>query len=159
MLSLGASMALCEAVDKIIANLAEVKPTVLMSVPRIFNRIYDGVNKQMAEKPEDASRTSSTAASRGERSRRRASKLGLLEKVTLTLADKVVFTKIVDKFGGRLKYAFSGGAALSREVAEFIDGSASPSTRDTASPRRAPSPRRTAPARTASAASVRPSPA
>jgi long-chain acyl-CoA synthetase len=47
LLSRGASMALCEAVDKIVANLAEVKPTVLMSVPRIFNRIYDGVNKQM----------------------------------------------------------------------------------------------------------------
>jgi long-chain acyl-CoA synthetase len=44
-------MALCEAVDKIIANLAEVQPTILMSVPRIFNRIYDGVNKQMAERP------------------------------------------------------------------------------------------------------------
>src|SRR5262249_39105508 len=50
-LSRGASMALCEGVDKIIANLAEVKPTVLFSVPRIFNKIYDGVNKQMADKP------------------------------------------------------------------------------------------------------------
>ena len=38
------------------------------------------------------------------------------------MADRVVFAKIRAKFGGRLKYAFSGGAALSREVGEFIDG-------------------------------------
>ena len=53
---------------------------------------------------------------------KKGGKLGLVEKITLTLAQKIVFKKIVDKFGGRLKYAFSGGAALSREVAEFVDG-------------------------------------
>ncbi len=35
--------------------------------------------------------------------------------------DKVVFSKVRERFGGRLKYAFCGGAAISREVAEFID--------------------------------------
>ena len=73
--------------------------------------------------------------------------------------DALVFAKVRARFGGQLKYAFSGGAALSRDVAEFIDRSASPSTRATASPRRAPSPRRTAPARARSAASAGPSPA
>jgi long-chain acyl-CoA synthetase len=47
--------------------------------------------------------------------------LSLVEKGTLAVADKVVFSKIRDKFGGRLKYALSGGSALSRDVAEFID--------------------------------------
>jgi long-chain acyl-CoA synthetase len=37
------------------------------------------------------------------------------------LFDKLVFSKVRDRFGGRLKYAFSGGAAISKEVAEFID--------------------------------------
>src|SRR6185436_18335558 len=51
LLSLGASIALNDDVSKLIDQLAEVQPTVLFSVPRIFNRIYDGVNKQMTGKP------------------------------------------------------------------------------------------------------------
>ncbi|MEO7329077.1 MAG: long-chain fatty acid--CoA ligase [Minicystis sp.] len=121
MLSRGASMALCEAVDKIVANLAEVEPTVLMSVPRIFNRIYDNVNKQMAEKP-SAVRNLFHAGLKAANKQKKGGKLGLMEKITLSLASKIVFKKIVAKFGGRLRYAFSGGAALSREVAEFVDG-------------------------------------
>ncbi len=50
--SAGASMALAEAVDKIIDNLAEVQPTLLFSVPRIFNKIYTAVQKQIATKPQ-----------------------------------------------------------------------------------------------------------
>jgi long-chain acyl-CoA synthetase len=92
-----------------------------MSVPRIFNRIYDGVNKQMAEKPA-VIRNMFRSGIRVATKIRRGESVGLLEKVTLKLADKIIFTKIRGKFGGRLKYAFSGGAALSKEVAEFIDG-------------------------------------
>jgi long-chain acyl-CoA synthetase len=120
MLSRGASMALCESVDKIVANLAEVRPTVLMSVPRIFNKIYDGVNKQMADKPAVV-RTLFQAGLRASTKAKRGGDLSLIEKATLAIADKVVFAKIRDKFGGRLKYAFSGGSALSKDVAQFID--------------------------------------
>lgn len=120
MVSRGASIALCEAVDKIIANLAEVKPTVLVSVPRIFNRIYDGVNKQMSEKPPIV-RTLFQAGLRASTKSKKGQDLSLVEKLTLAVADKVVFGKVRDRFGGRLKYAFSGGSALSKDVAEFID--------------------------------------
>ncbi len=120
LISRGASMAICEAVDKIVANLPEVKPTVLMSVPRIFNRIYDGVNKQMTEKPAVVQKLFH-AGLKASSKKKKGEPLGLIEKATLAIADKVVFSKIRDKFGGRLKYAFSGGSALSREVAEFID--------------------------------------
>ncbi len=120
MLSRGASIAICEAVDKIIPNLAEVKPTVLVSVPRIFNKIYDGVNKQMTEKPAVV-RSLFHAGLRASTRQKKGLDLSLVEKLTLAVADKVVFGKIRDKFGGRLKYAFSGGSALSKDVAEFID--------------------------------------
>ena len=120
LLSRGASMAICEAVDKIVANLSEVQPTLLMSVPRIFNKIYDGVNKQMTEKPAII-RSLFQAGMRASNKQKKGEALGLLERMTLGLADKLVFTKIRAKFGGRLKYAFSGGSALSKEVAEFID--------------------------------------
>jgi long-chain acyl-CoA synthetase len=121
LLSMGGSMALCEAVDKIIPNLAETQPTFLVSVPRIFNRIYDGVNKQMAAKP-GVIRGLFYGGLRAANKRRKGEALGLVEKLQLALADKLVFGKIRAKFGGRLKYAFSGGAALSKDVAEFIDG-------------------------------------
>jgi long-chain acyl-CoA synthetase len=120
MISLGASMALCEAVDKIIADLAEVRPTVLVSVPRIFNKIYDGVNKQMSDKPKVV-KSLFSAGLRASTKQKKGQELSLLEKATLAVADRVVFGKIRDKFGGRLKYALSGGSALSKDVAEFID--------------------------------------
>src|SRR6185503_7928382 len=102
------------------ANLAEVKPTILFAVPRIFNRIYDGVNKQMTEKPgfiQQLFRSgirNATKKSRGE-------DVSVLGGIGLGLADKIIFSKIREKFGGKLKYAISGSAALSRDVASFID--------------------------------------
>jgi long-chain acyl-CoA synthetase len=120
LLSRGASMAICESVDKIIPNLAEVRPTLLMSVPRIFNKIYDGVHKQMSERPA-AVRSLFQAGLKASGKQKKGQALSLVEKVTLALADRIVFTKIRARFGGRLKYAFSGGSALSKDVAEFID--------------------------------------
>jgi len=118
--SIGASMAICEAVDKILDNLTEVRPTVLLSVPRIFNRIYTAVQTQIAAKPK-AVQELVKAALKVTAKERRGERLKLHELALLELVDKVVFEKVRARFGGRLKYAVSGGAALSREVAEFID--------------------------------------
>ncbi|XYH93864.1 AMP-dependent synthetase/ligase [Sorangium sp. So ce1128] len=120
MITGGASMALSESVDKIVANLGEVHPSVLMSVPRIFNRIYEGVQKQMTEKPavvQGLFRAGLRAAAK----RGKGERLGLVERLALAVADRVIFSKIRGKFGGKLRYAISGGAALSYEVAEFVD--------------------------------------
>ncbi|WP_438014281.1 long-chain fatty acid--CoA ligase [Sorangium sp. So ce315] len=120
MVTVGGAMALSESVDKIVANLAEVHPTVLMSVPRIFCRIYEGVQKQMADKPaiiQALFRAGLRAATR----QNKGEPLGLVERLTLAAADRVIFSKIRGKFGGELKYAISGGAALAHEVAEFVD--------------------------------------
>jgi long-chain acyl-CoA synthetase len=120
LLSMGAAMALCEGVDRILENLAEVEPTLLFSVPRIFNRIYTAVQQQIAGQPkplqwlvQDALKTAAKERS-GER-------LKVRELALLKVVDRLVFAKVRARFGGHLKYAFSGGAALSTEVAEFID--------------------------------------
>lgn len=120
MMSLGASMAICEAVDKIVDNLAEVQPTVLFAVPRIWNRIYDGVQKQMMSKPK-LIQALFHAGMRAANKVRDGQPLTLGEKLALPVARKIIFSKIVKKFGGKLNYAVSGAAALSREVGEFID--------------------------------------
>jgi long-chain acyl-CoA synthetase len=118
--ALGGSMALLESVDKLLAELVEVKPTVLLAVPRIFNKIYTAVQSQIAAKPK-AIQSLVKAALRVTEKERRGERLKLHELALLELVDKLVFAKVRARFGGHLKYAVSGGAALSREVAEFID--------------------------------------
>ena len=121
LLSMGASLAICESVDKILDNLAEAKPTVLFSVPRIFNKLYGAVQKQISTKPGFIqSMVKSALATRTKQ--RLGQDVSLGEGLVLALTDKVVFAKVRQRFGGQLKYAFSGGAAISRDVAEFIDG-------------------------------------
>jgi long-chain acyl-CoA synthetase len=121
LISIGGSTGICEATDKILQYLSEVKPTVLFAVPRIFNRIYSGVEKQMESKPK-VIRSLFRAGLKAAGKKRQNQSLGLGESLTLFLADKIVFSKIRGRFGGNLKYAISGAAALAREVAEFVDG-------------------------------------
>ena len=118
--SMGASMGIAESVEKIIENLAEVKPTLLFSVPRIFNKIYAGVQKTIASKPKPIQEMVKLALKYTAKERE-GKRLEVAELAVLQLTDKLVFSKVRARFGGRLKYAFSGGAAISREVAEFID--------------------------------------
>lgn len=121
LLSMGAAMAIAESVDKIIDNLAETRPTVIMSVPRIFNRIYDRVQKQIREKPKPIQKLVEAGLAAAKK-RNNGGRLSILEVAAFEAADRLVFEKVRGRFGGRLKYAFSGGAAISKEVAEFIDG-------------------------------------
>lgn len=118
--SMGASMAIAESVEKIIDNLAETKPTLLFSVPRIFNKIYAAVQKQISSRPAIVqSMVKLALASKAKQ--RSGESLGMFESLVLSVTDTVVFSKVRARFGGKLKYAFSGGAAISKEVAEFID--------------------------------------
>jgi long-chain acyl-CoA synthetase len=118
--ALGCAVCINDEVPKLVANLPEVKPTVLIAVPRIFNRIYDGVNQQMRDKPK-AIQALFHAGIRAATRRARGHQLGFGESLALKLADKLIFKKVRQKFGGRLKLVVSGSAALSKEVAEFID--------------------------------------
>lgn len=119
-LAAGAAMALNDEIPRLVDNLALVRPTVLVAVPRVFNRIYDGVNKQMARKPTIVqnifSRSVRIATKRSNQGR-----LGRRERLLLALGDKLLFSKVRQRFGGRLRFVVSGSAALSPVVAEFID--------------------------------------
>jgi len=120
LLSMGSSMAINDEIPNLVGNLADVKPTILYAVPRIFNRIYDGVNKQMAERGgvvKSLFETGIAAAAK----KNDGQSIGMMEGFQLWLADTLVFSKVRARFGGRLKYAISGSAALNRDVAKFID--------------------------------------
>jgi long-chain acyl-CoA synthetase len=120
LLSTGAAMALCEGVDRILDNLAEVKPTLLFSVPRIFNKIYTSVQQQIAAQPKPLQWLVHEALKVAAKERA-GERLKVRELALLATVDRLVFAKVRARFGGHLRYAFSGGAALSVEVAEFID--------------------------------------
>ncbi len=121
--SVGAAIGIAESVEKIIHNLGEIRPNILISVPRIFNRIYDGLQKKMQDASPlqraifaHAMRVASQKRALAERGKKSA-----LIDVQSKILDHIVFAKVRERFGGRLRLAVSGGAALSPEVARFID--------------------------------------
>ncbi len=119
-LHFGAAIAINDSKANLINNLAVVRPTILVAVPRIFNRIYDGVNKQIAQKPAPIQKLF-RAGIRAATKKNRGESIGFSEKLALKAADKLIFGKVRLRFGGRLRFVVSGSAALSTEVAEFID--------------------------------------
>jgi long-chain acyl-CoA synthetase len=116
----GDAIAICDNTERLLDYLGEVKPSMLFAVPRIWNRIYDGVNKQIAARPKPIQKLFHHAMKLKTRQKNGES-LKPLDQLLLTLADRVLFAKVRGRFGGRLRFAFSGAAALSPEVAEFID--------------------------------------
>jgi long-chain acyl-CoA synthetase len=112
-----------ESLDKIVENLQEIKPTIFYSVPRIFEKVHTRVMGQVAESPPARQKIFNWALGVG---LARSHALQQKKPVPLTvalqyrLADKLVFKKIRDLFGGRIRIIISGGAPISREILEFF---------------------------------------
>jgi len=123
LVSMGASLGLAESVKTLLDNFGEVRPTLLFAVPRIFNRIYDGLQKRMANESALKQILFKMGLATAEQRRELMENNTSSRRVNLKykIFDKLVFSKVRERFGGRLRYAFSGGAALSKEVAQFID--------------------------------------
>jgi long-chain acyl-CoA synthetase len=120
---MGGSTAFATSVAEITSNLPEVKPTMLVSVPTIFGRIYTGLKKRMAEGSSVQKMIFDQAMSNATKRRDLAAdgKSSWFVDTQQKLFDKLVFSKVRDGLGGNLTYAISGGAAIPVEVAEFID--------------------------------------
>ena len=117
----GASMGLTSA-KTLTRDMPEIRPTILVAVPAVFNRVYDGLQKMM-DAEGGVKKKLFDAAVANARKREQLRKRGARNRwvdLQNDLFDRLVFSKVRDAFGGRLKYAFSGGAAISLEVAEFI---------------------------------------
>jgi long-chain acyl-CoA synthetase len=100
-----------------------VKPTFLIAVPRIFSRVYDGLNAKMDEQGGLAKKLFDMGVNAGIERRRlkKEGRTSLVNDLKLKIADAIVFKKIRDKFGGRLMYSLSASAALSPHIAEFFE--------------------------------------
>ena len=119
----GLVTAFAENIDKLRDNLPEVKPDFICSVPRVFEKVYAGViAKAEAGSPVKKKIFHWAVGVGREVSRLKQAKqpvpAGLAFKYRL--AHKLVFSKLHAALGGRLRFAVSGGAPLSKEIAEFF---------------------------------------
>ena len=122
MIYLGGSIGFIENVKTVVQDMALVRPTWLIAVPRVFNRIYNGLWEKMNEEGGIARKLFVMGVEAGKRRRelKAAGRSDLLTELKFKIADKVVFAKIRQKMGGRLKGAMSGSAAMNVEIAHFF---------------------------------------
>jgi long-chain acyl-CoA synthetase len=109
-------------IPKIVENLAVVRPTIMAAVPRIFEKVYNkivegakqgGLKQKIFEWALEVGREASRVRQRG------GEPSGFLA-LKYKLADRLVFSKVKAKFGGRVRFFISGSAPLSRDIAEFF---------------------------------------
>jgi long-chain acyl-CoA synthetase len=115
----GVSIAYAESIEKVADNLGEVKPHYMVSVPRLFDKIYakvmgaTGVKRKLVMW---AKKVGEEAAELKLADREVGGSLAFRYRI----ADKLVFSKLRERTGGRLVAAISGGAPLSADVAKFF---------------------------------------
>lgn len=124
-LGLAYRMIFAESVDKLMANLVETHPTVLPSVPRVFEKVYNSVVANGSAAPGLKGKLFRWAM--GEFDRYVEARLAGREYSSLSfaLAKKLVFSKVratlMEKVGGNMRLFVSGGAPLSRKIGYFFD--------------------------------------
>ena len=116
----GGSAGLVDDVNTLIEELGVVKPSMFFAVPRVYNRIYERLIGQMQEKP-GFIRSLFYGGLKQAKREREGETLSFMENLTLTLARKIIFKKVLNRFGGNLRIAVSGASALSPQVAEFVN--------------------------------------
>ena len=110
-------------VDKIIDNLAVVKPTFMGAAPRIFEKAHGRIITMQAAEGGAKEKIFNQAFKVGlqvDRLKREGKSVPLPLKLQHGLFDKLVFSKIRERFGGRVRFFISGAAALNRDIAEWF---------------------------------------
>jgi long-chain acyl-CoA synthetase len=111
----GASIGIMGSVETLIDDLPKIQPTFMITVPRIFNRVYNGVWAKMREEG-GLKLKLFEAALAAAKSKRETGKESLKYKIL----DKIVLKKIRARFGGRLENAVTGSAQMNVEIAKFF---------------------------------------
>ena len=119
----GAALAYVESIDAVAQALLEVRPTITAAVPRFFEKIYARLVEQ-GSKNTGAKRMlfdwAMNVAQRATPWRATGAPASLALKAQWKLADALVYKKIRLRMGGRLRIVSSGGAPLSKDLAEFF---------------------------------------
>ena len=122
-LACGFAAAIDGRVEKIVDNLGVVKPTFMGAAPRIFEKAHGRIVTMQAAEGGAKEKLFKAAFEVGlevERLKREGKSVPLALKVKHGLFDKLVFSKVRDRFGGRVRFFISGAAALNRDIAEWF---------------------------------------
>ncbi|GAA3643754.1 long-chain fatty acid--CoA ligase [Nonomuraea antimicrobica] len=124
MIEVGVATAIDGRLDKIAENLGVLKPTVMAAAPRIFEKIHNTVAANMQRDGGLKLRIFNWARQTGARvvrARQRGAEVPFSTRAEYALADRLVFAKLRERFGGRIRFFISGAAPLSQDIAEFFD--------------------------------------
>ncbi|PAP76688.1 AMP-dependent synthetase/ligase [Rubrivirga marina] len=123
-LAAGGQIVYAESIDAVSKNLPEVRPTVMVSVPRLFERVYSTIQRSVAEGSVVKRGLFAWAVEVGSKVAQRT-KAGKTIWPPLraqhALAHRLVFSTLHEKLGGRVRFAISGGAALPEEIGTFFE--------------------------------------
>ena len=122
-LSVGATIYYAESIEKVPDNLREIRPTVAPSVPRLYEKMYDRVRTTISEAPRLRRELFNAAMNAGRRKyavEREGGTVGRALRLQIQLYDRLVFGKLREAVGGRVRFFVSGGAKLNAEIGEFF---------------------------------------
>ena len=119
----GSAIAYAESIEAVAANMVEVRPTIVVSVPRLFEKIYARVMDQILAGSRLKRAIFVWALATGKKYAARVIAHEPVPKhlaLKRGLAEKLVYSKITSKTGGRMRFFVCGGAPLSKDIAEFF---------------------------------------
>ena len=119
----GCKIVFAQSLELLAKNMAEVKPTVMSCVPRLLERIHDKAMKNGTAGDGIKAKIFLWAIATGKKHREikeAGNAPGFFISLKQKIAEKLVFNKIKEKTGGRLKFMISGGAALPKNIGEFF---------------------------------------
>ncbi len=116
------TIAYAESVEAIKKNILTIKPTFLIAVPRIFEKIYNGVITQINSKKSTMQlfKWASSVGKKVSALKMNKKNIPLHLALQFKLADKLIYSKIQSAMGGNIRYALSGGAPLEKKISEFF---------------------------------------
>lgn len=118
-LSIKAEVYYAESLDRLAANMEEVRPTVMTAVPRLYETMYGRIRRGIAQKGGLSEKLFMKAADIGRR-RYESAPLALSDRLLDPLLDRLVRAKVAQRFGGELKAMVSGGAPLNYDIGAFF---------------------------------------
>jgi long-chain acyl-CoA synthetase len=119
---LGASVGLAEKAATVVEDIMMVKPTFMSAVPTIFNRIYDGLLTKMNEEGGLPKKLFFMGVESAKKKRELAAqgKSCFMTNLKFKIADALIFSKVREKLGGRLKGSMTGSAAMNVDISHFF---------------------------------------
>lgn len=119
----GTRVAYAGNITTLMRDIAEVKPTIIISVPRLYEKIYAGMHEKLSHAPAITRKLFNKAQALGVENvelKQRGSRLSGGKAMLFKILDPVAHGKLRTKLGGKLRLFISGGAALHPDIARFL---------------------------------------